>query len=107
MVVKSASAYDDIQYDEKSSTGILILPSRRRLRDYKNYIRPRRGFNKNIIIELKNKVKNFSRNKKCFVNLMNEIKIKSNLVWKKHAGEFIGYVDIGDTELNYATLEKN
>ena len=37
---KSASAYDDIRYDEKSGTGILILPSRHRLRDYKNYIRP-------------------------------------------------------------------
>ena len=29
------------------------LPSRRRLRDYKNYIRPERGFNNHIIDELK------------------------------------------------------
>ena len=58
---KSASAYDDIRYDEKSGTGILILPSRRRLSDYKNYIRPERGFNKNIN-ELKNKIKNFPDN---------------------------------------------
>ena len=56
---KSTSAYDDIRYDEKSGTGILILPSRRRLRDYKNYIRPERGFNKKIINELKNKIKTF------------------------------------------------
>ena len=103
---KSSSAYDDIRYDEKSGTGILILPSRRRLRDYKNYIRPERGFNKNIINELKNKTKNFSDNEKFFVILMDEMKIQSNLVWDKHAGELIGYVDLGDTELNYATLEK-
>ena len=103
---KSASAYDDIRYDEKSGTGILILPSRRRLRDYKNYIRPERGFNKNIINELKNKIKNFSDNEKFFVILMDEMKIQSNLVWGKHTGELIGYVDLGDTELNYATLEK-
>ena len=45
----SASVYDDIQYDEKSGTGILILSSRCRLRDYKNYIKPERGFNKIII----------------------------------------------------------
>ena len=38
----SASVYDDIQYDEKSGTGILILSSRCRLRDYKNYIKPER-----------------------------------------------------------------
>ena len=49
LAAKSASAYDDIRYDEKSGTGILILPSRRRLRDYKNYIRPERGFNKSIM----------------------------------------------------------
>ena len=103
---KSASAYDDIRYDEKSGNGILILPSRRRLRDYKSYIRPERGFNKNIINELKNKIKNFSDNEKFFVILMDEMKIQSNLVWDKHTGELIGYVDLGDTELNYATLEK-
>ena len=94
---KSASAYDDIRYDEKSGTGILILPSRRRLRDYKNYIRPERGFNKNIINELKNKIKNFSDNDKFFVILMDEMKIQSNLVWGKHTGELIGYFDLGDT----------
>ena len=54
LAAKSASAYNDIRYDEKSGTGILTLPSRRRLRDYKNYIRRERGFNKNIINELKN-----------------------------------------------------
>ena len=42
LVSKSASAYDDIRYDEKSGADILILPSRCRLRDYKNYIRPER-----------------------------------------------------------------
>ena len=37
---------------------------------------------------------------------MNGMKIQSNLVWDKHTGELTGYVDLGDTELNYATLEK-
>ena len=60
---KSASAYDDIQYDEKSGTSILIFP-RRSLGHYKNYIRPDRGFNKNIVNELKSKIKNFSHNEK-------------------------------------------
>ena len=35
MAAKSASAYDDIRYDKKSGTGILILPSRRPLRNIK------------------------------------------------------------------------
>ena len=104
---KSASAYDDIRHDEKSGTGILIYPSRRQFRDYKSCIRPERCFNKNIINELKNKIKNFSDNEKFFVILMDAMNIQSNLVWDKHTGELTGYADLGDTELNYATLEKS
>ena len=67
---KSAAAYDDIRYNEKTGTGFVILPSRRRLRDYKNYIRPQRGFNKDIVNELLEKVKHFSDNEKniCYAN---------------------------------------
>ena len=41
---KSAAAYGDIRYNEKTGSGFVILPSRRRLHDYKNYIRFQRGF---------------------------------------------------------------
>ena len=34
------------------------------------------------------------------------MKIQENLVWDKHTGDLIGFVDLGDTELNYATLRK-
>ena len=34
------------------------------------------------------------------------MKIQENLVRNKHTGELIGYVDLGDPHLNYATLEK-
>ena len=37
---------------------------------------------------------------------MDEMKIQSNPIWDKHTGELIGYVDFGDTELNYASREK-
>ena len=104
---KSAAVYDDIHYDEKTGTGFVILPSRRHLRDYKNCIRPHQGFNKDIANELLEKVKNFSDNENFFVMLMDEIKIQENHVWDKHTGDIIGYVDFGDAELNYATLQKS
>ena len=78
--VKSASRYDDIRYDKKSGTGVLILPSKRPHKDYKNYIKLERGFNKNIINELKIKIKNFLDNEKFFVILMDGIKILLNLI---------------------------
>ena len=34
------------------------------------------------------------------------MKIQQNLVWDKHSGELIGFVDLGDIELNYSTLER-
>ena len=33
------------------------------------------------------------------------MKIQEYLVWDKHTGELIGYVDLGDIKLNYATLQ--
>ena len=34
------------------------------------------------------------------------MKIQENLVWDKHSGDLIGFVDLGDTNINYATLNK-
>ena len=32
------------------------------------------------------------------------MKIQQDLVWDKHTGELIGFVELGDMKLNYATL---
>ena len=104
---KSPSFYDDIRYDKNNDTGFLVLPSRRRLRDYKNYIHPTSGFNNEIIAELTRTVENFSEQEKYCVLLMDEMKIQENLVWDKHTGDLIGYVNLGDFQLNFATLKKS
>ena len=81
-----------------------MLPSRRRLRDYKNYIRPQQGFNAKVISKLSCGANNFTNQEKYVVILMDEMKIQEDLVWDKHTGDLIGYVDLGNTEQNYATL---
>ena len=103
---KSAAAYNEIRFDEKTRTGFVVLPSQRRLRDYKNYIHPKQGFNHEIINELKNKIKDFSDIERFMVILFDEMKIQENLVWSKHTGDLIGFVDLGDVNLNYATLQE-
>ena len=46
LAAKSPSAYSDQRYDGKNDSGmVIVLPSLRTLRDYKNYTRPKRGFN--------------------------------------------------------------
>lgn len=45
IAAKSASAYEQLRVDSKDGSGVLILPSQRTLRSYKNYIRPKQGKN--------------------------------------------------------------
>ena len=35
-----------------------------------------------------------------------EMKTQENLVWFKQTGDLIGFVDLGDVNLNYATLQE-
>ena len=35
------------------------------------------------------------------------MKSQENLVWDKHSGELIGFVDLGDININYVTLENS
>ena len=48
----SLQAKSPANYEEWWKSGILILPSQRILRDYRNAIYPERGFNEFIILEL-------------------------------------------------------
>ena len=38
--------------------------------------------------------------------LMGEMKIQENLVWDKHTGELIGFIDFGDVDINYTVLQE-
>ena len=104
LAANSPSFYGDIRYGGNINTGFLMLPSRRQLRDYKNYIRPTQGFNRNVVNELAKNVENFSEEEKYIILLLDEMKIQEE---DKHTGDLIGYVDLGNTELNYAALKNH
>jgi hypothetical protein len=38
--------------------------------------------------------------------MFDEMKIKCNLVFEKHSGRLIGFVDLGDPDINYSTFDK-
>ena len=59
LATKSSSAYTDVRYNSRTGSEVLILPSLRTLMNYKNHIRPKRGFNNEVVDEL-NKKRNFS-----------------------------------------------
>ena len=100
MAAKSPSAYDELR-----NSNILILPSRGTLRDYKNAIRPHVEFNRSVIDELIKIASPLKGYQRCVVLSFDEIKIQENLVFDKYTGDLIGYVNLGDIELNYSTLQ--
>jgi len=106
LYAKSPAAYNHLRYDEKNETGALNLPSQRTLRDYQNYIRPKTGFNPDIVSELSSLTKNFSHVERFVVVSFDEMKVQEDLVWNKHTGELVGFVDLGDENLNEATLNR-
>ena len=83
-----------------------MLPSQRRLKDYRNAIRPKRGFQEEVIAELKSQTDCYFDVQRYVVLLFDEMKIMSNLVFDKVTGELIGFTDLGNPDLNFGSLEK-
>ena len=100
LAAKSSSCYEKLR-----NSGILVLPSQRTLRDYRNHIRPKPGFNKQVIQELIHTTHEYFDLERYVMLLFDAMKIQSNLVFDKVTGELIGLTDLGDPSLNFATLQ--
>ena len=64
------------------------------LTDYRNAIHPNRGFDKEILQELKELSGKLFDTQRYVVLCFDEMKIQLNLVWDKVSGELIGYLDL-------------
>ena len=98
---KSPSAYREL-----ATSGVLILPSERVLQDYRNYFKPKPGFNEDNITRLKDMTIQLFDVQRYVVISFDEMKIQSDLVFDKHSNELIGFVDLGDEVSNVAAFDK-
>ena len=80
------------------------MPCRRTLRDYRNAIKPSAGFNSEIVAELIQRAQSLTGYQRYVVLSFDEVKIQENLVFDKYSGNLIGYVDLGDPELNFSSF---
>ena len=90
-------------YHKVRESGALI-PSKRVLRDYKNYFKLKAGISDENIEHLSDKSSSLAGIQRYVVVVMDEMKIQSNLVYDKYSGDLIGFVYLGDPMTNYVSL---
>ena len=100
LAVKSASAYDELR-----NSKVLTVPSRRTLRDYRNAITPSVGFNPTIIQELCQTTKSLTGVERFVVLAFDEMKVQSKLVFNKNTGDLVGFLDLGDPDINFTAFD--
>ncbi|CAB3981011.1 Transposable element P transposase [Paramuricea clavata] len=91
---------------ELRDSGTMQLPSSRTLRSYRNNFKPGAGYLPENIKSLISRAKGFLDKDRWIVVMFDEMKIKCNLVFDKHSGHLIGFVDLGDPDINYSTFDK-
>ena len=78
-------------------SGCIKLPSQRTLRDYTHYIKATVGFSVKVDQHLVD-VADLSQNlNKYVILIMDEVHVKEELVYDKHEGRLIGFINLGDT----------
>eukprot|EP00795_Rhopilema_esculentum_P002185 gene2186-17776_t len=90
LAAKSPSCYEELR-----QSNVLVLPSQRRLKDYRNWIRPKPGFREKVICTLIKETEKYFAVQRFEVLLMDEMKVMAKLVFDKITGKLIGYVDLG------------
>ena len=99
----SIHAKSPAAYRELRDSGILVLPTERTLRDYCNFFKPRAGFHPENIGRLRDQTHQYFDIQRYVVISFDEMKIQSKLVFDKHSNELIGFVDLGEEELNVSS----
>lgn len=92
-------------YEVLRDSGCVTLPSQRTLRDYTYHVKASTGFSSEVDEMLKKGAESFGteeRNKHVLL-LLDEMHVRKDLVFDKHSGELIGFVDLGG--INQQLLE--
>ena len=85
-------------YHTTRTAGFIRLPSERTFRDYTHYFKSRPGFQREVNEQLQKETSpnNLSEQRKYCGILLDEMKIKENLVYDKFTGGVIGFINLGN-----------
>ena len=92
----SQSAYETLRQSK-----CIILPSQRTLRDYTHHLKPTIGYSSKVDEQLYQaaNIKDCEMWQKHVILLLDEMHIKEDLVFDKHTGELVGFVNLGQYDL--------
>lgn len=95
-------------YEALRDSGVISLPSQQILRDYSNCVKAKPGFSYDVDLQLMKagNVESCPQWHKLVVLLLDEMYIKEDLVYDKHTGKMIGFVDLGETNNHLLAYEK-
>ena len=85
-------------YETLRQSGVVLLPSQRTLRDYSHSVKAEPGFSQEVDHQLMEaaKVMTSKEWEKLVVILLDEMYIRDELVYEKHSGTLVGFVNLGD-----------
>ena len=101
---KSSGAYELLR-----DSGCISLPSQRTLRDYTHYVNATVGFSNEVDVQLSRaaKLESCESHEKCVIMLMDEMYVKEELVYEKHSGALVGFVNLGDINSHLLAFERS
>ena len=96
-------------YEMLRESGCITLPSHRTLSDYTHYVHSTTGFSAEVDEQLMEaaKVAKAQEWEKCVVLVMDEMHVKEDLVYDKHSGALIGFVNLGQTNQHLLQFQKS
>ena len=95
-------------YHATRTAGFIKLPSERTLRDYTHYFKSKVGFQLEVTRQLQKeaKIEDLPENRRFCALILDEMKIKENLIYDKHDGKIIGFVNLGGINDELLQLER-
>ena len=96
-------------YETMRNTGCIKLPSQRTLRDYTHHLECGAGFSAGVDTQLYNAAKLDSCNERdrYVMLLLDEMHVKQELVYDKHSGELVGFVNLGNLNMRLLAWEQS
>lgn len=86
--------------------GCIRLPSQRTLRDYTHCTKAAAGFCNQVDQQLLQALESSKEHERMIILLLDEMYIREDLVYNKHSGQLVGYINMGDINNHLLLFEK-